>query len=75
MERLDHLGHRLNELGLGGADWPLPYGRAKRARLKDTPEALKGTPLALYFSFRSPYSYIALARTYALADHLSLIHI
>ena len=72
VERLDHLGHRLNELGLGGADWPLPYGRAKRARLKDTPEALKGTPLALYFSFRSPYSYIALARTYALADHYGL---
>ena len=72
VERLDHLGHRLNALGLGSADWPLPYGRAKRARLKDTPESLKGAPLTLYFSFRSPYSYIALSRTYALADHYGL---
>jgi 2-hydroxychromene-2-carboxylate isomerase len=72
IERLDHLAHRLNDLGLGGADWPLPYGRAKRARLKDVPEGLKGKPLVMFFSFRSPYSYLALARTYAMADHYGL---
>ena len=73
VERLDHLAHRLNDLGLvGSADWPLPYGRAKRARLKDVPEGLKGKPLVLFFSFRSPYSYLALARTYAMADHYGL---
>jgi 2-hydroxychromene-2-carboxylate isomerase len=72
IERLDHLAHRLNDLGLGSADWPLPYGRAKRARLKEVPEGLKGKPLVLFFSFRSPYSYLALARTYAMADHYGL---
>ena len=72
VERLDHLAHRLNDLGLGTQDWPLPYGRAKRARLKDAIPALKDSPLVLYFSFRSPYSYVALSRTYALADHYGL---
>ncbi|MCG8392273.1 MAG: DsbA family protein [Pseudomonadales bacterium] len=72
IERLDHLAHRLNDLGLGTQDWPLPYGRAKRARLRDAPAALKDKPLVLFFSFRSPYSYLALSRTYALADHYGL---
>ena len=36
------------------------------------PEGLKGKPLVLFFSFRSPYSYLALARTYAMADHYGL---
>ena len=72
VERLDHLAHRLNALGLGSQDWPLPYGRAKRAQLSNSEAALKGKPLVMFFSFRSPYSYIALSRTYALADHYGL---
>lgn len=68
LERLDHLARRLEGLGLGGAPWPLDYGAAKLARL-DGPPAPEGTRLVFYFSFRSPYSYIALERTYALADH------
>ncbi|MGB1466389.1 MAG: DsbA family protein [Alcanivorax nanhaiticus] len=72
VERLDHLGHRLNALGLGSQDWPLPYGRAKRAQLSHSAPRLKGKPLVLFFSFRSPYSYIALSRAYALADHYGL---
>lgn len=72
LERLDHLAQRLNDLGLGSADWPLPYGRAKRALLKAPAEQAQGSRLELFFSFRSPYSYLALARSYALADHYDL---
>ncbi|MBF5055142.1 2-hydroxychromene-2-carboxylate isomerase [Alcanivorax sp. 521-1] len=68
LERLDHLARRLEDLGLGGGPWPLDYGAAKHARL-DGPAPAEGTRLALYFSFRSPYSYLALERAYALADH------
>ena len=68
LERLDHLARRLEALGLGGGPWPLDYGAAKHARLEGPPLP-EGTGLALYFSFRSPYSYLALERAYALADH------
>ncbi|MEO1901616.1 MAG: DsbA family protein [Alcanivorax sp.] len=68
LERLDHLARRLEALGLGGGPWPLDYGAAKRARL-DRPRPPEGTRLAFYFSFRSPYSYLALERAFALADH------
>ncbi|TMW11611.1 2-hydroxychromene-2-carboxylate isomerase, partial [Alloalcanivorax gelatiniphagus] len=68
VERLDHLARRLEGLGLGGGPWPLDYGAAKRARL-DRPAAAPETRLAFYFSFRSPYSYLALERAFALADH------
>lgn len=68
IERLDHLALRLEELGLGGGPRPMDYGAVKTARLAG-PQAEEGTRLALYYSFRSPYSYIALERAYALADH------
>ncbi|WP_101674706.1 DsbA family protein [Alloalcanivorax mobilis] len=68
LERLDHLARQLEHQGLGGGAWPLDYGAAKRPRL-DRPPAAPGTRLVLYFSFRSPYSYLALQRACALADH------
>ncbi len=84
IERLDHLASRLEKLGLGGGERPRDYGIAKRARLERPADDRTGQepqpaqehqpaqgrpPLILYFSFRSPYSYIALQRAYALADH------
>lgn len=68
IERLDHLAQRLEQLGLGQGPRPMDYGAVKTARL-DGPPAAEGTRLALYYSFRSPYSYIALERAFALADH------
>lgn len=73
IDRLDHLSERLAHLGIGNGVAPRHYGVAKRASLKarssNRPE--KQT-LEMFFSFRSPYSYIALARTYLLADHYQL---
>lgn len=68
IERLDHLARWLEQAQPDGGDWPLDYAAAKQARL-DGPPAPPGTRLELFFSFRSPYSYLALQRTYALADH------
>jgi 2-hydroxychromene-2-carboxylate isomerase len=76
IERLDHLAGRLNDMGMGNRIWPLAYGRAKQARLEKVTVPTKTRDLTLYFSFRSPYSYLALARTYALVDHYGLtLHI
>ena len=77
LERLDHLARRLETLGQGGGPWPLDYGRAKQALLPGAPAAPEDDgetrpELEMFFSFRSPYSYIALPRAYALADHYGL---
>ncbi|WP_375177674.1 DsbA family protein [Marinobacter mobilis] len=72
VERLDHLASRLNDLGLGSHDWPMAYGSAKTAKPGSATHALANQPLDLFFSFRSPYSYLALSRTYALADDYGL---
>lgn len=72
VERLDHLAARLNDLGLGSRDWPMAYGAAKNATLGNSAPELANKPLDMFFSFRSPYSYLALSRTYALADHYGL---
>tara|TARA_R110002073_G_scaffold68403_1_gene169990 strand:- start:108083 stop:109402 length:1320 start_codon:yes stop_codon:yes gene_type:complete len=76
IDRLDHLTERLARLGLGNGVAPRQYGIAKRASLKS---AIKhgaseqtNRKLEMFFSFRSPYSYIALARTYQLAEHYQL---
>lgn len=70
IERLDHLATRLEALGLGDGARPMNYGAAKYARLdKSADDVAENTPLTLYFSFRSPYSWIALERAWALADH------
>ncbi|MCH2551565.1 MAG: DsbA family protein [Alcanivorax sp.] len=82
LERLDHLARRLEQLGRGDGPWPLDYGRAKHAILPGAPapqdteqhdgESDRRPELELFFSFRSPYSYLALPRVYALADHYGL---
>lgn len=76
MERLDHLARRLESLGRAEGPWPRPYAKAKQARLPAT-ELANGehtpTRLTLYFSFRSPYSYLALQRTFDMADHYGLV--
>lgn len=76
VERLDHLAWRLESLGLGGGPWPRDYGHAKQASLPGTAatdnDESELPVLEMFFSFRSPYSYIALSRTYALADHYGL---
>lgn len=68
LERLDHLASRLVTLGLGNGVAPRQYDVAKRARLKQRSDQLAGRTLEMFFSFRSPYSYLALERAWQLAD-------
>lgn len=72
IDRLDHLAERLAHLGLGNGVAPRQYGLAKRARLKQHNTNIADRTLEMFFSFRSPYSYIALTRAYQLADHYNL---
>ncbi|MDD3444619.1 MAG: DsbA family protein, partial [Zavarzinia sp.] len=69
VDRLHYLETRLDELGATGTP---PSPRYPRSGLR-LPAAAKGKlagrVLELFFSFRSPYSYIVLPRAYALADH------
>lgn len=73
IDRLDHLAQRLQTLGLGtGTPWPLPYGRAKYLSLHAPAGSASGRTLTLFYSFRSPYSWVAFSRACALADHYGL---
>lgn len=75
LERLDHLALRLRENDPELPRSPRWYGAAKHVRGTGSPDAHRGRQLELFFSFRSPYSYIALARAFRLADdyHLELV--
>ncbi|REH40413.1 2-hydroxychromene-2-carboxylate isomerase [Paraperlucidibaca baekdonensis] len=76
LDRLDHLTRRLSNLQLGtsSAQWSTHLDGhflvGEPERLADL-RALD-TTLDVYFSYRSPYSYLALARVRALAEHYGL---
>lgn len=86
IDRLSYLAERLQALGAARAahdfvlnDTPLPgeAGHAANPFLISDPSDLAALralhlPLEFYFSFRSPYSYLALPRVLALADHYGL---
>ena len=67
VDRLDHLAARLTALtGIDSGSLP-DYGAAKY--LSVTPgETDQKRKLELFFSFRSPYSWLALGRTFQLVD-------
>lgn len=73
-DRLDHLARRLDALlpDRNPGNWPDPYGAAKSLRLTGNNPVVAGQTLELFFSFRSPYSWLALQRAYQLADHYGL---
>jgi len=78
VERLGHLTARLDELGARRAD----KADARLASIEnvmalDLPVAPPGAardlpPLELFFSFRSPYSYLAIQRSFEIADAFGL---
>lgn len=86
IDRLPYLAERLQALGVARAahdfvlnDAPLPgeKGQAPTTFLISDPADLAclralHLPLDFYFSFRSPYSYLALSRVIALAEHYGL---
>lgn len=73
LDRIGHLQDRLSQLGLGIANSPVdtvPFSITDAATL-DRIRALNAR-LDLYFSFRSPYSYLILARARELCDHYGI---
>jgi 2-hydroxychromene-2-carboxylate isomerase len=72
VERLDHLVHRLMDVAAAKTRPGRNFARAKRAGLTRAPETVRGKKLSLFFSFRSPYSYIALERSFRFADYYQL---
>jgi 2-hydroxychromene-2-carboxylate isomerase len=74
LDRLQHLELRLNELGLarGGPQVLYDKGYKDFCRLgtaEQLPEERRQTPIVMYFSIRSPYSYLGLVRVRQLAAH------
>lgn len=74
LDRLHHLTNRLTEMGLQrNKQLHFKYDRGfsfyfdRYNTLKKRPK--QTTDLDFYFSFRSPYSYLALERTFKLSDH------
>ncbi|MEO6698884.1 MAG: DsbA family protein [Paraperlucidibaca sp.] len=77
IDRLDHLTRRLTNLNLGtsSAHWDTHLDGhflvGEPERLADL-RALD-VELDVYFSYRSPYSYLALSRVRALAEHYGIV--
>ena len=78
LDRLAHLERRLNDLGLAtDATAEIQYDRGYRDFCRPLSTGTNSgtdadTPITLYWSFRSPYSYIGLVRAKQLATHYQL---
>jgi 2-hydroxychromene-2-carboxylate isomerase len=71
LDRLEHLEQRLNDLGLAGAEGKrIDYNLSHRDFCQ-SPAAKQASsiPLVIYWSARSPYSYLGLVRARQLAKH------
>ena len=74
VDRLHYLLDRLDELGAAKSDTPDPLLTSIKQAMKISlpvkpPAAARDLPpIEFFVSFRSPYSYIALQQTYAIAD-------
>jgi 2-hydroxychromene-2-carboxylate isomerase len=69
-DRLDHLRERL--LRERGETLPASALAWRQIRLTRPPRGTQGEKLEFFFSFRSPYSYLALDRVLKLAKHYQL---
>lgn len=72
LDRLDHLESRLIKAGLGQG--PVMFDKTWNGIFEPLPTKPKGNlpPLELYFSARSPYSYISLFQARKFADAMGL---
>jgi 2-hydroxychromene-2-carboxylate isomerase len=78
VDRLHYLTSRLDALSL--SRWPEPnadLASLEQAKQLSLPAAVPGAakelpPLEMFYSFRSPYSYLALKRTFDIADAFGL---
>ncbi len=72
LDRLDHLEHRLNDKSLSRTDNTVVYDLTSRhlcSPHRHRAERATTVPLEMYFSARSPYSYLGLEKAYAIAKH------
>ncbi len=67
IDRLDHLERRLNKLGLGDGEVGFEIHRLWRYDLENLERSITGKSVEVYFSVRSPYSYVGLQLIDALA--------
>lgn len=78
VDRLPYLFERLQDLGAGRAEGPgaklASIRQATQVSLPVRPPgaAAELPPLELFYSFRSPYSYLALSRVFEIADAFGL---
>ncbi len=78
IDRLHYLTERLNELGVRRSVTGTGPGQRLKETMQSTlPAAPSGTArdlpdLELFFSFRSPYSYLVIPRAFAIADAFGL---
>jgi 2-hydroxychromene-2-carboxylate isomerase len=73
IDRLDHLERRLNLLGLSDENGTIKYDLQTRSFCSKPKVIIKDdTPLELFFSARSPYSYIGLLQAEKLARHYNI---
>lgn len=60
LDRLDHLERRLNRFGLGDGEVHFELTRLWRHNLKNLEKSVAGRTVEVFFSVRSPYSYLGL---------------
>lgn len=60
IDRLDHLERRLNDLGLGDDEVAYEVHRLWRYELTELERSIVGEKVEVFFSVRSPYSYLGL---------------
>jgi len=60
LDRLDHLERRLNRFGIGDGEIHFELTRLWRHGLKNQEKAIAGRTVEVFFSVRSPYSYLGL---------------
>lgn len=69
IDRLDHLEKRFIEQGLCKGEQSVKFDRQYQSFCQYDPLPTEGKTLELYFSLRSPYSYLALIKAKQFCDH------
>lgn len=74
LDRLEHLEIRLNEMELNSSSPTIQFNRQHMSANKQVTDKTALTPkqLTLYFSLRSPYSYLALIKAHRLKEEYNV---
>ena len=74
LDRLDHLERRLNQFGIGDGEIHFELTKLWRHGLENLEKSVAGRTVEVFFSVRSPYSYLGLNMISEFAD-LSGVHL